>query len=70
MRKEFNVHRIVLVPQHAMTAVSLFRNTNMAAVTPSENAITTRVNLPFARCPECQRAHRYEDQTRTTDHAH
>ena len=37
MRKEFNVHRIGSVHQHAMTAVSLFSNTNMAAVTPSEN---------------------------------
>ena len=43
---------------------------NMATVTPSENAITTRINSPFARCPECQRAHRYADQTKTTDHAH
>ena len=37
IRKEFNSHRIVLV--HNMAAVSLFWNTNIAAVTSSENAL-------------------------------
>jgi len=39
IRKEFNSHRIGLVLYTNMAAVSLFWNTNMAAVTSCENAL-------------------------------
>ena len=39
IRKEFNPHRICLEKTIMTAAVSLFQNTNMAAVTPCDNAL-------------------------------
>ena len=57
MRKEFNVHRIVLVHQRAMAAVSLFRNTNMAAVTPSENDLQQHVSTHLSHAVQNVNGH-------------
>ena len=43
IRKEFNSHRIVLGHQHAGAAVSLFWDTNMAAVTSYENTLYNKI---------------------------
>lgn len=57
MRKEFNVQRIVLVHQRAMAAVSLFCNTNMAAVTPSENDLQQHVSTHLSHAVQNVNGH-------------